>query len=477
MLGAMIGKEIRNHLLSFRFQVTLAMLLVIVPVTVLVLTNDYVRKLDDYSVRQAGRREFLDNYAHFNRINNIIKPIQPPIPFYALIRGLSADVDLESFDEDPLPIMFPLLDLTFIVTILISLAALIFSYDAVSGEKEDGTLKLMMSNGVSRAVILLGKVLGGTISLFVAFAACFGLGLGMILLNPRVEWRGSDWGALALILAGIAVYIVLFHTLGIFISSRHGESASSIMTSLFVWVLVILVIPNISPYAASLISPAPSRIKTNRDLFRISQVERDELGRRLFKERADGLIKEYPFLAGADRMSGSEIAAAVREDPGLLPACQAWQAASEAAWKEANAVQDAKAQAINDDLDRREKAQTGLALGLSMISPLADFTYLATDLSSTGMRNMAYFGRLSAEWDRTFSDYEEKKMAEMKRADPAVSVWEAKADVGDMPGFNYRQEPLGERLQAGLAPLAVLLIGCILLFAAAYVSFIRYDVR
>jgi ABC-type transport system involved in multi-copper enzyme maturation, permease component len=369
------------------------------------------------------------------------------------------------------------LDLTFIVTILISLAALIFSYDAVSGEKEDGTLKLMMSNGVSRAVILLGKVLGGAISLFVAFAACFGLGLFMILLNPRVGWSGADWGALGLILAGIAVYLILFHTLGILISSRHGESASSIMTSLFVWVLVILVIPNISPYAASLISPAPSRIKTNRDVFQISQVERDELGRKLLKEKTIDLHKKYPFLAEADRMSESEIAADVRENPARVPAYQAWQAASDAAWEEANAVQDAKAQAIADDLDRREKAQTGLALRLSMISPLADFTYLATDLSSTGMRNKAYFERLSGEWSRIFSDYEEKKMADMKRADPAVSVWEAKVDVSDMPRFNYRQEPLGERLRPVLAPFAVLLIGCILLFAAAYVSFIRYDVR
>jgi ABC-type transport system involved in multi-copper enzyme maturation permease subunit len=56
--------------------------------------------------------------------------------------------------------MFPLVDLVFVVTILMSLVALIFAYDAVSGEKEDGP-KLVLANGVPRHRILLGKVIGG----------------------------------------------------------------------------------------------------------------------------------------------------------------------------------------------------------------------------------------------------------------------------------------------------------------------------
>ena len=76
------------------------------------------------------------------------------MPFQALVRGLSDDVNLDTFDNDPLPVMFPLIDLTFIVTILLSLAALILSYDAVCGEKEDGTLKLMLANGLPRFKIV-----------------------------------------------------------------------------------------------------------------------------------------------------------------------------------------------------------------------------------------------------------------------------------------------------------------------------------
>ncbi|MCK7541197.1 MAG: hypothetical protein MZV63_65085 [Marinilabiliales bacterium] len=53
MFRAFLVKEIRNHLLSFRFLAVFVLLLIIVPVTVLILSTDAVRKQDEYSRRQA----------------------------------------------------------------------------------------------------------------------------------------------------------------------------------------------------------------------------------------------------------------------------------------------------------------------------------------------------------------------------------------------------------------------------------------
>ena len=202
-----------------------------------------------------------------------------PLPAQALVRGITSEANLEDFDDDPLPVMFPLIDLVFIVAILLSLAALIFSYDAVSGEKEDGTLKLMLANGLPRHRILLGKVIGGTATLLIPFFVSLILGLIVVIVHPRVAWTGADWGALGLVLLGSAAYVVFFHILGVLISSRHASSSASIVTSLSVWVLLVLVVPNLSPFLASRLSPAPSRIKTSREISRLTDVERDELGR------------------------------------------------------------------------------------------------------------------------------------------------------------------------------------------------------
>jgi hypothetical protein len=124
-----------------------------------------------------------------------------------------------------------------------------------------------------------------------------------------------------------------------------------------------------------------------------------------------------------------------------------------------------------------------------MVSPLADFAYLATDLSSTGTQNQAHFGRLSRLWGQTFyglgrqgpqgqdSGYRTKKIEELRAKDPTADAWNTPVDMSDAPRFRYMEEGLGGRFRAALPPFAVLLGYGIVLFAAAYVAFIRYDVR
>jgi ABC-2 type transport system permease protein len=475
MLKTIIKKELQNNILSFRFLTSLAMLLAIVTVTVFVLTSDYLKKIDEYSQRQTEIQNYMRSYAHFNRVQNVIRPTQPPIAFYSLIRGISSDVNLGEFDDDPLPVMFPLIDLVFIVTILTSLIALIFSYDSVSGEKEDGTLKLMLANDCPRSKVILGKIAGGVLTLLIPFLVSLTIGLLLIAIQPRIAWTGPDWGALALIAVGAILYFSFFYALGVFISSRHHSSSASIMTSLFVWVLLVLVIPNLSPYVASFISPTPSRIKVSRERARITDTERDDLGRRLMKERLGELVKRYPVLA--ENLSETEAKERMAKDPAFLEAYQARIREVQAAWDEANRIQGEKAEKIRRDLERREKAQTKLSRQVSMVSPLSDFTYLATDLSSTGIRNEDHFGQVERLFWNAFGDYEKQRLDALQQKDPATDWWNTAVDMSDMPRFRYQEESLGGRIKAVLPALAVLISACLLLFVAAYFSFIRYDVR
>jgi len=475
MFGAIVRKELLGNILSFRFVVTLALLLVVVPVTTFVLTNDYLRKVSDASVRQAETETYLRSYAHFNRIGAILRPSMPPLPAEALVRGLTADVNMAEFDNDPLPVMFPLVDLVFVVTILMSLVALIFAYDAVSGEKEDGTLKLMLANGLARPKVILAKIAGGGLTLVVPFAMALIIGLLVILVHPGVGWRAADWAALGLVAAGAVLYIMLFYALGAFISARHHASSSSIMTSLLVWVVLVLVVPSLSPYAASFLSPTPSRIQVEREAQRLGDTERDELGRKLEAEALRPLLAKHPVLA--ENLSQGDQKRLVERDPAAREAFEAATAARQSAWDEANRVQGEKIMAVRSAAARKEEAQTALSAAISMVSPLAVFSYLATDLSSTGMRSTAYFGRVRGVWDQAFGDYSRQKLADLQAKDPATDWWNTSVDMSDRPRFEFREERLTARVLAAL-PMFGLLAGFgLVFFALAYVSFIRYDVR
>jgi ABC-type transport system involved in multi-copper enzyme maturation permease subunit len=475
MIATVVKKEVLGHILSFRFIVTLVLLLVVVPVATFVLTNDYLKRIDDASLRQAEIETYLRSYAHFNRIGNILQATPAPIPFHALVRGLATDINLGEFDNDPLPVMFPLVDLVFIVTILMSLVALIFAYDAVSGEKEDGTLKLALANGLARPKVILAKVAGGGLTLLVPFLLSLILGLLVILVHPGVDWKGPDWVALALVTLGTALYVMLFYGLGVFISSRHHSSSASIMTSLLVWVLLVLVVPSLSPYIASFLSPTPSRIQVDREAERLGDTERDALGNKLQAERMRGLVAKYPVLN--ERLSEADKKRLMERDPAAREAFEAATKAVQGAWDEANRVQGEKIDAIRKAARLKEEAQTTLARLISMASPLSVFTYLATDLSSTGLRNEAYFGRISGVWDRAFWDYAQKRIAELQAKDPATDWWNTPVDMSDRPRFVYTEEALGVRVQAALPGFVLLLGYGLVFFVLAYVSFLKYDVR
>lgn len=475
MLSVVIKKEIQNNIFTFRFLVTLILLLVVVAVTVFILTMDYVKKMHEYSYSQSEIEIYMEKYAHFNRINNIVRPSQPPFPFYSLIRGLSSDVNIEEFDNDPLPVIFPLIDLNFIVTILLSLIALLFSYDSICGEKEDGTLKLMLSNGLSRSKIIFGKSVGGALTLLIPFIFSLILGLLIILMNPMVSWKGADWGALSLIVLGSILYFTLFYSLGILISSRHHSSSSSIMTSLFIWVLLILIIPNMSPYVASLLAKTPSKIKVEREVYRITQIERDEVGRKLAGEKRLEMLKKYPFLA--ERLIEAEQQRRITKDPLYKKAYQELREETQRAWDEANRIQGEKAAIIRRDLDRKEEVQNKLAMHISMSSPLSNFTYLASDLSSTGIRNTRHFSQIAEQWGFAFRAYARSKMASLQEKDPTIDVWNTPVDMSDRPRFQYKEEALVGRFLGSLSFFITLVVYNFIFFVAAFVSFVKYDVR
>ena len=475
MFKAIVGKEILGNILSFRFVVTLALLLVVVPVTTFVLTSDYLKKVSDASLRQAETETYLRSYAHFNRIQNVLRTAMPPLASEALVRGLTADVNLSEFDDDPLPVMFPLVDLVFVVTILMSLVALIFAYDAVSGEKEDGTLKLMLANSLARPQVILAKIAGGALTLLVPYAMSLIVGLLIILVHPGVGWGAANWGALALITFATVLYIMLFYALGVFISARHHASSSSIMTALLVWVVLVLIVPSLSPYIAAFLSPTPSRIQVEREAQRLGDTERDDLGRKLEAEKTRDIVARYPILA--EKMSASDQKRLIERDPAAREAFEARRKAVQSAWDEANRIQSEKITAVRDAAAKKEEAQTALSRTISMASPLAVFTYLATDLTSTGMKNAAYFERVSGVWSRAFWDYARKKIADLQAKDPATDWWNTAADMSDRPRFEYREEGLGARVQAALPEFLLLLGTGLVFFVLAYVSFLRYDVR
>ena len=132
-----------------------------------------------------------------------------------------------------------------------SFIAILFTYDAISGERETGTLSLLMSNSVSRATVLLGKFIGAFLTILLPLLIGILLNLMIVNASRLVSLSGDEWARVGIIFVISALYISIFLWLGLFISSQFSNSSSSLLVLLLIWIVFVVLIPNTMGVLAS----------------------------------------------------------------------------------------------------------------------------------------------------------------------------------------------------------------------------------
>ena len=492
MLRAIIAKEFLNNIFNLRFMIGLVLCLIVTVACIMILANDYRQEMEDYHARMNIHDEILDNYAvaRQHRTIQMFHPQKPPERFRLLIIGIQGNEALGFFDYNPLPILFPPLDFLFIVTIIMSLLAMLFSYDSIAGERQSGTLRLVISNSISRPKILIGKFIGGSASLLIPFILALLVGVLYVSVNPAIQWDSSAWAELALLTAASITFITLFYLLGLMVSTFSKSSSVSILNCLFLWVLLILVIPNICPYISAQFCRIPSikgaeRRKRETEIYSL-KVARERMieAAKRFRLKYGALFSEYESMG----FGGNWHWGLAKEDPKLEePVRQRAEADPEfAAMVEAFLKENRKAQQemlrireanpVGDDLHRKAAVQTKLAKNLACISPFANFVYVARDLTGTGLRSLEYFEQTKHEYERQARSYLDKKIDDAREQNPELDEGSF-LDVSDRSHFVFKEEGLKGRLSEVLPYWGVLGLFNVVFFVAAFAGFMRYDVR
>jgi ABC-type transport system involved in multi-copper enzyme maturation permease subunit len=487
MLKTIIAKEFLNNILNLRFMISLVLCIIVTIACILILTHEYRQELAEYNFRVNSQDEFASKYAHKNRLPWILEPQKPPERFRPLIVGIHRD--LESSEDDPLPILFPPFDFIFIVTVIMSLLAILFSYDAITEERQNGTLRLMISNSLPRTKILLAKWIGGTITLSLPFLLSLLAGAFYISINPNIQWDGSAWAEFALLTAASITFITLFYLLGLMVSSFSRYSSNSILNCLFLWILLILVIPNICPYISAQLYRIPSiREIEKRDKeieIHSLKVFRERINeiKKTFKNRYGKLFSEFESLEFGGIGDFGKVELKHREaaqqradtDPVFKAMMNAFREETEKARDIIGDIRE-EADLLWEDLEIKAALQTKLAKNLACISPFANFVYLATDLTGTGLRSLEYFEQARRRYRNELMHYADKKMQKEREENPAFGS-ASLMDVSDRQRFVFKEEALKDKLNKVLPYWGILVLFNIVFFAAAFAGFMRYDVR
>ena len=134
-------------------------------------------------------------------------------------------------------IEFTIASLVSLVIYLIPLIALLLGFDAIVGERERGSLDLLLSLPITRFELLLGKYLGLAAALTLSTLA--GFGLVAVLLSRQMSWTGMYhyFGfMLSSVLLGLA-FLSLAVLLSVVARDRTRASGLAIAT----WFFFVLV--------------------------------------------------------------------------------------------------------------------------------------------------------------------------------------------------------------------------------------------
>ena len=470
MLRVIIEKEIRDLAGSPKFVLTFSVCALLIILSFFVGAANYKASVERYDAAQAENLRRFDGITDWLDVRDT-RVFLPPQPLEALVAGISNDIgrttDIEArgelaahgsrYNEEPILAVFRFLDLEFIFLIVLSLFAILLGYDSISGEKERGTLKLVLSNAVPRAKYVLGKFLGSFGVLTVSLLSAIAVGC-LTLPVMGVSLVAGDWIRLGLIVLAGLLYFGVFLSASIYVSCLTHRSSSSFMIMLVVWIVSVMIIPRASVLLAGRAVEVPSV---------------DELGAQKAAYNTDLWESFRNDLTSYKGINDVDIDAMMTNFNKFMDSLTT----------DRDDKMDAFASRLNEQRYNRQIQQQRVALNLARVSPATSLSLATADLAGTSLKLKERYHDETVAYQQAFGEFLHEKtglnvggrMIVIRSGDEEDQ--KEPIQVAEIPVFRPQSSSLEAAIESAAVNMGLLAIFNLIFFAAAFVSFGRYDAR
>jgi len=478
MLRDFIKIEILENIKSPRTIGMFLVALTLIPLSIFLNYKAFSDMKSNLSVfREKYREEFQQ--APWSKIINGETPVlgfREPSPLYIYSNGIEREipitVEFNRFflkyryqEEGGFSTILGKVDLEEIIGIIFSILALFFTYNAVSGEKESGTLRLILSNRVARYKILLGKMIGDFIIISIPLLTGFLIGLIILGLMNMSFLKGEILGRSLLLLIPSLLFIFVLVCFGLLVSCLTPNSKTSLATSFFFWIFFVLIIPSLSQLVGPILKPVESDYVHEKTVKnKIEDYKKDK------SERLKDIYQKYMVNPGNESL-WSEYAAL--RAPIMT---------------ELDKKFESQIGSLEEDFSKRRLGQKRMTSLISRISPLSSFRYIFSSVCGTSdalkedFFNKSKF-RQKFLVERLFDNF----INDSVQVEPAFKGKVPNTVIGNIPGKNLLKKE--DVLVFEFNPLKISFIQSIFpdfiwlafmglaFFMGSYFLFIKYDVR
>ena len=426
------------------------------------LQYSYTRLMYNFYINRSVPSLYFLNKGIYDTIPNVV--LMPDQSWRYDPQYITAEIDKNSIIN-----IFGKLDYITIMKIVITIVSMLFGYSLICGDKENGTLKMIMMNQISRFKVVMSKYIGGLIPLIIFYTLAIILSMifaefmisGIFFTNARE--------IILLFTLGMSL-IITYYSISFAVSTITHSSRTSMALCVLLWVFLNIVIPISVAQASKIAVPGGSASDMRREI-----VELIIEGRR-------GLMEELARRTNELYQSGLEWEEAQR-------------LASEAA-DEYSTRQAEHARGFVDDYNNRLNRAYAMLRSLSVITPTAAYTLTSSSISRTGYMEYKRFrdqvriyeiiireylqGKIMEELNsphrgtriRTITEEDGRKRAVVDYGDSGRRL-----DISDMPRFQYAGKDIGQIMSDVLLAVISFLLwtgGSIFL---AWYRFRTYDIR
>ena len=273
MLMTLIRRELLDNLMTFRFAAAVFITLLLVVANTIVLLKDYEQRLTAYNKAVKESHEALREEKTYSGYSGALIVHRPPNPLSIFNLGLDKQVgnkievyhafiptmwDAEKHGMDnPFLNLFTSIDIVLVFQGVLSLLALIFAYDALAGERERGTLRLVLTHPIQRGYILFAKYVSAMLCLLVPLLISLLLSIILLTISTTISLSADDFLRIGGIVLTSLLYVSLFYLIGLCISAMTRRTSTALMLCMFVWGVLVLVYPNLILTAVDIV-PQPN---------------------------------------------------------------------------------------------------------------------------------------------------------------------------------------------------------------------------
>ncbi|WET03152.1 DUF3526 domain-containing protein [Flavobacterium sp. YJ01] len=187
------------------------------------------------------------------------------------------------------------ISIAMVLQVLLPLLIFFLGFNAIAYERENGTLKILLTQGINWKQLLVGKILGVASVIMLLFVPTIIALILVWLFLQDFSITTDETIKMVLFILFHFAYLLFFCVIAVLISATSKTSKKALITLIGIWLIFTIILPRTTQAIGAYIYEAPSKIQFNSDIEKdiLKQGDSHNPNDPHYKAIKDSLLRAY----------------------------------------------------------------------------------------------------------------------------------------------------------------------------------------